>query len=93
MAIFKIISSQRGAKQDSAVFGIEPISGEVVVGDEFRCYDTHHPVDYRVQYVQRSAESVTLFCDGFYGHDEFFLGATIDTTKRGKPFGFRYDVG
>ena len=92
MAVFKIISSRRGAKQDSAVFGIQPINGEVVVGDEFRCYDTHHPVDYRVQNVQRSAEGITLFCDGFYGYDEFFLGAIIDTTKRGKPLGFHYDV-
>jgi hypothetical protein len=92
MAIFKIISSRRGTKKDSAEFGIQPISGEVVVGDEFRCYDTHHPVDYRVQAVQSSSDSVTLFCDGFYGYDEFFVGAIIDTTKRGRPFGFHYDV-
>ena len=92
MAIFKIISSRRGEKHDSAVFRIQPISGEVVIGDEFRCYDTHHPVDYRVQAVQSSPDGVTLLCDGFYGYDEFFVGAIIDTTKRGKPFGFRYDV-
>lgn len=92
MAIFKIISSRRGEKRDSAVFGIQLISGEVIVGDEFCCYDTHHPVDYRVQAVQNSSDGITLLCDGFYGFDEFFLGAIIDTAKRGKRFGFGYDV-
>jgi hypothetical protein len=89
MAVFKIISSRRGEKQNSAVFGIQPISGEVIVGEKFRCYDTHHPVDYQVQHVQSSPEGVTLVCDGYYGYDEFFLGAIIDTSKCGKPFGFR----
>jgi hypothetical protein len=93
MAIFKIITSQRGTKQDSAEFGIQPISGEVTVGDQFRCYDTHHPVDYRVQAVHHSQEQIMLSCDGFYGYDEMFVGAIIDTTKTGRPFGFHYDKG
>jgi len=92
MAIFKIISSRRGEKRESAVFGIQPISGEVLVGDEFRCYETHHPVDYRVQAVESGSVGVTLFCAGFFFYDECFVGAIIDTTQFGKPLGFRYDV-
>jgi len=72
------------------MFGIQPVSGEVVIGDEFRCYDSHHPVDYRVRDVQSIPETLTMFCDGFYGYDDFLVGATLDTTKRGVPFGFHY---
>ncbi len=88
MAVFKIIQSRRGVKKDSAEFEIQSISGEVVVGDQFQCYDTHHPIDYRVQVIR----GTTLLCDGFFGFDEQFVGAIIDTTKKGRPFGFHYDV-
>jgi hypothetical protein len=92
MAIFKIIASRRGPRRDSAELEIQPMSGEVVVGDEFRCYDTHHPIDYRVQSIQSSPERITLLCEGFFGFDEQFVGAIIDTTKKGRPLGFRYEV-
>jgi len=91
MAIFKIIASRRGAEPDSAEFEIEPISGEVAVGDEFQCLETHHPIDYRVRAIQNSTARITLSCAGFYGYDDFFVGAIIDTSKKGR-LGFRYDV-
>jgi hypothetical protein len=92
MAVFKIIASRRGAKQRSAEFEIQPMSGEVVVGDEFRCYDTHHPIDYRVEIIRTNGGTVTLFCDGFFGFDEQFVGAIIDTTTKKRGVGFHYDV-
>ena len=91
MAIFKIIASCRGKEGESTEFEIKPISSEVVVGDGFRCYDTHHPVDYRVRAIHNSAERITLSCDGCFGFDEQFVGAIIDTTKKGR-LGFHYDV-
>jgi hypothetical protein len=90
MAIFKIIASRRGTKPDSAEFEIQPVSGEVLVGDEFRCYDTHHPIEYRVQAIKNAPEKITLLCDGFFSFDEQFVGAIIDTTKKGRPRGFHY---
>ena len=91
MPIFKIIASRRGTEPDNAEFEIEPISGKVAVGDEFRCYDTHHPIEYRVRAIQNSAEKITLSCVGFFGFDEQFVGAIIDTTKKGRS-GFHYDA-
>jgi hypothetical protein len=54
MAVFKIIQSRRGAKKARAEFEIQPISGGVVAGDQFQCFDTHHPIDFRVQCVQKT---------------------------------------
>jgi hypothetical protein len=90
MAIFKIISSERGDKQNSVKFGVCPISDEPVIGEEFRCYETHHPVDYSIRAIQRGSDEVVLVCDGFFFYDEQFVGAIIDTTKRGRGVGFRY---
>jgi hypothetical protein len=91
MAVFKIIASRRGAEPDSAEFEIELISGDVAIGDEFQCLDTHHPINYRVRAIQNSTANITLSCAGFYGYDDYFVGATIDTSKKGR-LGFRYDV-
>ena len=65
MAIFKIIASRRGTEPDGAEFEIEPISGEVTVGDEFQCLERHHPIDYRVRAIQNSTTKVTLSCMDF----------------------------
>ncbi len=91
MAVFKIIASRRGTERDTASFEIKLISGVVVVGDGFRCYDTSQPVDYRVRGIHNSPERITLLCDGVFGFDEQFVGAIIDTTKKGR-LGFYYDV-
>jgi hypothetical protein len=92
MATFKILNSRRGTAQASAEFEVQPIEGSVEVGDEFRCYDTHHPVDYRVQAVRTTSDTVILSCAGFFGFDEQFVGAVIDTAKQGRPGGFHYGV-
>lgn len=90
MSVFKVIKSRRGLTQGSVEFGILPLSGGVVAGDEFLCYDTHHPVRYRIQTVQSTPDGVVLSCDGFYGFDDQFAGAIIDTSQKGQPLGFRY---
>jgi hypothetical protein len=90
MATFKILNSRRGTEQSSAEFEVQPIEGRVAVGDEFRCYDTHHPVNYRVQAVRGTPSTVILSCAGSFGFDEQFVGAVIDTAKKGQPGGFHY---
>ena len=92
MSVFKVIKSRRGSTQGSVEFGILPVSGDVVAGDEFCCHDTHHPVNFRVQAVQSTPDGVVLLCDGFYGFDDQFAGAIIDTAQNGRPLGFRYDA-
>jgi hypothetical protein len=77
---------------ESVEFSIKSIGGEVLVGDEFRCYDTHHPVVYRVRTLKNESETITLLCDGVFGYDDQFVGAIIDTTKQGR-LGFYYDIG
>jgi hypothetical protein len=90
MSVFKVIKSRRGQMQGSVEFGILSLSGGVAVGDEFLCYDTHHPVKYRVQTVRSTPDGVVLLCDGSYGFDDQFTGAIIDTSQKGRPLGFRY---
>lgn len=91
VAIFHIVSSRRGPGQDQAEFRIRSVAGELQAGEMFRCYDTHHPIDFTVLAIQSTADGVVLSCSGFIGFDEQFAGATVDTTKKGRPGGFHYE--
>ncbi len=91
MAVFKIIGYHPDAAQGGAEIRVHVRSGELAPGDTFRCYDTHHLVDYRIRTLLGELPVLTLQCLGYPCYSGAFVGAVIDTEKAGKPGGFHYE--
>lgn len=89
MAQFHILSCRR-VDSTHTDFEVRLTLGSLAVGDRFRCYDTHHPVDYRIERIDNHDDRQTLHCDGWIGFDEQFTEAILDTEQSGRPAGFRY---
>ena len=87
MPVFRITACHFGAQQGLIEFTVLPVSGEMQVGDRFVCYDTHHPVEYRV----REAHTTRLVCEGWLGFADQFTGATVDTSAKRRPEAFWYE--
>jgi hypothetical protein len=91
MAVFKILDYRRGSEQDTVELDVEFRSGSLGPGDEFYCYDTHHPVPYTVRSVHSGSDKTTLVCSGEFCYDDAFTDGVVDTTQRGRPAGFHYE--
>ena len=91
MATFRIISTRRGPEPRTAQFDVEFLKGELQPGDEFRCYDTHHNLEFHVRSVVRESGFVFLVCQGILGFDHQFEGAVVDTSRSRQEGGFRYE--
>jgi uncharacterized membrane protein len=90
MAVFKILDYRRDS-EGVVEFDVEIRSGELVAGDSFICYDTHHPVPYRVRSKRAGIPKTTLVCEGEFCYDDAFVNAVVDTTQSGRPAGFHYE--
>ena len=90
MPIFRIISTRRINDRNTA-FEVEEVSGQLSLGDEFRCYDTHHPADYRVVEVKKDKKKCVLVCAGRIGFEGLFEGAIVDTAYKSRGTGFHYE--
>jgi hypothetical protein len=90
MSVFKILDYRRSG-DGAIVFEVELRSGDLVPGDTFYCYDTHHPVPYTVRTVHGDAGRLTLVRDGDFCYEYAFVDSIVDTTKRGRPAGFHYE--
>ena len=89
MAVFHILQS-RPVDAEHSEFTVSFVSGSLSVGEQFRCNDTHHPVEFRVLRSELRGEHVVLFCEGRVYFDEQFSPARVDTEQRGRPAGFRF---
>ena len=89
MAVFHILQC-RPVDTEHSEFTVSFISGSLSVGDQFCCYDTHHPVEFRILRSEPHGEHVVLFCEGRVYFDEQFSPARVDTEQRGRPAGFRF---
>lgn len=90
MSVFKILDYRR-SDNGTIEFEVEVRSGELVVGDTFYCYDTHHPVSYTIRAVRDDARKPTLVCDGEFCYDDAFVDGVVDTMQKGRPAGFHYE--
>jgi len=91
MATFRIVSTRRGSESQTVQFDVEFLKGELSPGDSFRCYDTHHNMEFLVRSVVREAGVVFLICQGILGFDHQFEGAVVDTCRTRQEGGFRYE--
>jgi hypothetical protein len=91
MPVFKIVDYRSGSDEGTVEFDVGFRDGEPVVGEEFFCYDTHHPVRYVVRGLRKQPTTTTLLCKGEFCYDDAFVDAVVDTTLRGRPSGFHYE--
>jgi hypothetical protein len=90
MSAFRILQC-RGNSDKRSEFVVEAISGQPAVGEEFRCWDTHHPADFTILEVGKKEDAFILKCHGWLGFDGIFDGALIDTAYKTRGPGFHYD--
>jgi hypothetical protein len=90
MAIFKIESCHPLAQSDTAEFVVQFREGQLAVGDSFLCYDTHHPVLFKVVRSIAHAERVQLICTGLLFAGQF-TNAVVNTSIKERPGAFRYE--
>ncbi len=91
MPKFRITACRSGAQPGLVEFVVQPILGELQIGNRFFCFDTHHPAEYYVSEIHATAEHTRLICSGRLGFEDQFAGATVDTSFTSRPGAFRYD--
>ena len=90
MAVFKILDYRRGS-ENTTEFDVELRSGRLKSGQSFVCYDTHHPVPYRIRSVRDDGPKTTLICEGEFCYDDAFVSAILDTSETARPAAFHYE--
>jgi hypothetical protein len=93
MATFQIIQSRNipeSKPKRQSEFVVALLAGELVPGDIFRLYETHHFTDYTVRSINSQEEHFVIRCDPDLWYDSWQEGAVLDTSdlKSGLKFGF-----
>lgn len=91
MAKFRILASRKAAPPAQTEFDVEYMdASQLNVGDSFRVFDTHHPVDFTVNEIKSTGNLVTLLCRNYLDWDDQFAGAIVDTENPvdAKRFGY-----
>lgn len=93
MATFKIIQSRNlGEASPNRVseFVVEILAGELIPGDRFRLYETHHFTDYTVRSITSQNGHVVIQCEPRLWYDGWQEGSVLDTSdlKSGLKYGF-----
>jgi hypothetical protein len=91
MSAFRITGSRRLDEKDVVEFVVEARSGSPLAGEEFRCWDTHHPADYVILEVQKKDACYVIKCRGWLGFDGLFEEAVIDTDYKVRGSGSHYE--
>ena len=85
------ITSYHPVDADVAEFTVQFRDGRLQVGETFRCFMTHHPVEFRVSSIRDTDGQTVLVCHGRLGFDDEYAGAVVDTSATRKPEAFRYE--
>lgn len=93
MATFKILESRNCPGQHSergSKIKVELLDGELVPGERFRLYETHHYIDYTVVSVQRVGETCVVCATPDLWYDGWHEGTILDTKnfEAGAKYGF-----
>lgn len=73
MPVFQILGYRRGSGENFVEFDVQFRSGDLVAGDKFYCYDTHHPVPYSIRAVRREGQQTILLYEGEFCYDDAFV--------------------
>jgi hypothetical protein len=94
MAKFEILRSRRAPDPKLTAFVLEMQHGSLAPGDIFYCYETHHPVKITVISSETRDESllITADTDGWFGYDDQWVGAIVDTEGRTRGEAYRYPI-
>jgi hypothetical protein len=92
MAKFTILRTRHAADPKLTEFTIQMQSGSLAAADVFFCYETHHSVKVTVMSFQPSCESLLIIADtdGWFGHEDQWVGAVVDTEGKTRNEAFRY---
>ena len=93
MSIFKITESKVSKESSKSLFffDIELIEGNLVLGDQFRLYETHRPVDFTVTSVRKTAGAVRIHVDKTIPWDGLWVGAIVDTETPAASLKYGYN--
>jgi hypothetical protein len=85
-----IIRTRKIPNSDAAEFHVQYIRGALSPGDEFKTYDTHHPVKWAVLAVTYEGDYSLVLCKTPLGlsWEDQFAGCIVDTeaTRRSVTF-------
>ena len=91
MAKFKIIHTKKTSEYGKAEFYVNFIEGMLNIGDEFKTYDTHHPVKWTILEIICKPECF-LKCKNRLGlfWDDQYSGAIVDTSAIQRRDEYKY---
>ena len=94
MARFKILRSRHASESKLTDFVLQIQSGSLAPGDIFYCYETHHPVKVTVISSEPDGEFLAITADtaGWFGYDDQWVGAVVDTEGKTKYEAYRYPL-
>jgi hypothetical protein len=92
LAQFRILASRSTDDDKVADFDVVFLQGNLLVGDEFVVYETHHPVKCKIIEARAVGEWITLRCQITmrFGWENHWAGSIVDTQAAGRPAAFRY---
>jgi hypothetical protein len=91
MAIFRIVDCVPVGSAESCKYIVELRSGILNVGDQFTCWDTHHPLRYTIAEFHTEKSQVHLTCRGPFCYDGQFENALINTEFQERGVGFHFE--
>ena len=93
MARFRIVGSRSTGNPEIADCDVVYLDGNLVPGETFIVYDTHHPIECYVMDVFVRESISTLRCKLFLvlGWENQFSGAIVDTQATTGSTAFRYE--
>jgi hypothetical protein len=94
MAKFRIIGSHSTADPNIADFDVIYIEGNLIPGEKFTVYDTHHPIVCTITKSTSEGNVTTLRCNLYLGlgWENQFVDAIVDTEAKDRPAAFSYSV-